>query len=469
MSQFIYFTPEEKARAQNTDLVSLLRAQGERPVRSGREFRTPNDPSITVRGNKWFDHSARVGGYAVSFVQRYYRLPYQEAVLLLLGKKNNKTYEQAKPAKEAPKPFALPEPYGTMRRMYAYLMRQRHIDREVISAFVHEKLLYEDKHHNCVFVGLDDSGEAKHAHIRSTNSEGQVFRMNIEGSASEHCFHKGGTDKSLYVFEAPIDLLAFLTLYPEAWREHSYVALCGTSEQAMLWMLEKDPRLQKVVLCLDHDAAGIEATGRLTDILVEHGYTRVSILRPEYKDWDEDLKALHGLPAQSAEQHPQLQAAEFVCARIAVKCMDLKPDRAEQRVPALFQFYRRCLQEKKLETAMDCMEEIAALSLLVTLRECRQLGTTLTPAQGSQYLQSHILPHQNRMAIRNRTEEISAQLQTALAKSGAPGVRGEAEKREIASAWLELALSCAKVSVKNDADELKAMEKQKQALGMEMG
>ena len=237
----------------------------------------------------------------------------------------------------------------------------------------------------------------------------------------------------------------------------------------MLWMLEKDPRLQKVVLCLDHDAAGIEATGRLTDILREHGHTRVSVLRPEYKDWDEDLKALNGLPAQPAEQHPQLQAAELVCARIAVKCMDLKPDEAVQQVPALFQCYRKCLKEKKLETAMDCMEEIAALSLLVTLRECRQLGTALTPAQGSQYLQSHILPHQNRMAIRNRTEEISAQLQTALAKSGAPGVRGEAEKREIASAWLELALSCAKVSVKNDADELKAMEKQKQALGMEMG
>ena len=67
MSKYIYFTPEEKARAQNTDLVSLLRAQGERPVRSGREFRTPNDPSITVRGNKWFDHSKREGGYAVSF------------------------------------------------------------------------------------------------------------------------------------------------------------------------------------------------------------------------------------------------------------------------------------------------------------------------------------------------------------------------------------------------------------------
>ena len=291
----------------------------------------------------------------------------------------------------------------------------------------------------------------------------------MEGGDPRCSFHWFGNSGRLYVFEAPIDLLAFLTLYPEAWREHSYVALCGTSEQAMLWMLEKDPRLQRVVLCLDHDAAGIEATGRLTDLLREHGHTRVSVLRPEYKDWDEDLKALHGLPAQPAEQHPQLQAAELVCARIAVKCMDLKPDGAMQQVPALFQCYRKCLKEKKLETAMDCMEEIAALSLLVTLRECRQLGTALTPAQGSQYLQSHILPHQNRMAIRNRTEEISAQLQTALAKSSTPGVRGEAEKREIASAWLELALSCAKVSVKNDADELKAMEKQKQALGMEMG
>jgi hypothetical protein len=46
MAKFIYFTPEEKARAQNTDLVSLLRAQGERPIRSGREYRIP------IIGNK---------------------------------------------------------------------------------------------------------------------------------------------------------------------------------------------------------------------------------------------------------------------------------------------------------------------------------------------------------------------------------------------------------------------------------
>ena len=90
------------------------------------------------------------------------------------------------------------------------------------------------------------------------------------------------------------------------------------------------------------------------------------------------------------------------------------------------------------------------------------MGIALTPAQGCQYLQSHILPHQNRKSIRGRTEEIAAQLQTALDKINAPGVRGEAEKRGIAGAWLDLALSCAKVSVKYDGDELKQRQKEEQ-------
>ena len=287
---YIPFTEEQKLRANNVNLVEFLRRQGEKLIPSGQDKRMASDHSITVRGNKWFDHSARVGGYAVSFVQRYYRLPYQEAVLLLLGRKNRKTYEQAKPVNEVSKAFALPESYGTMRRMYAYLMRQRHIDREVISYFVHEKLLYEDKHHNCVFVGLDDSGEAKHAHIRSTNSEGRVFRMNIESSASEHCFHKDGTDKSLYVFEAPIDLLSHITLYPYGWQEHSYVACCGLSIQPVLERLRQNPKLDMVYLCLDNDDAGNDACERMTDTLEDMGLD-MERLCPVRKDWNDDLCA----------------------------------------------------------------------------------------------------------------------------------------------------------------------------------
>ena len=72
-----------------------------------------------------------------------------------------------------------------------------------------------------------------------------------------------GQDGLLYVFEAPIDLLSFLTLYPDRWQEHSYVALCGTGGQAIHWMLEQNPSLRDVVLCLDHDEPGQTAARRL--------------------------------------------------------------------------------------------------------------------------------------------------------------------------------------------------------------
>jgi len=289
MSKFVYFTPQEKERAKKTDLVSFLRGQGEHLIRSGREYRVRGDPSITVRGNKWFDHSKREGGYAISFVQRYYRLPYPEAVLLLLGREG-KQYEQAEDVIAEPKPFALPEAQGSMRRIYAYLMHRRHISREVITEMVRNKLLYEDIHHNCVFVGVDSEGVAKHAHLRSTNSEGRPFRVNVEGSDTKHSFHKNGTDKSLYVFEAPIDLMSHMTLYPYGWLEHSYVACCGTSIQPILERLKQNPKLDMVYLCLDNDGAGEDACERMMEALEELD-VEVERIRPQNKDWNEDLCA----------------------------------------------------------------------------------------------------------------------------------------------------------------------------------
>lgn len=44
-----------------------------------------------------------------------------------------------------------------MRRIYAYLLKERHLDREVIQHFIHNKLIYEDaEYHNIVFVGLEE-------------------------------------------------------------------------------------------------------------------------------------------------------------------------------------------------------------------------------------------------------------------------------------------------------------------------
>ena len=248
---------------------------------------------ITVRGNEWYDHIARQGGHAVSFVQHYYGMSYQEAMELLLGNELGATYPAAEPKREEPpKPFALPPPNADMRRVYAYLMKQRRVSREVVTHFARSGLLYEDaQYHNCIFVGTDEHGVPRHAHKRSTNSQGKSFKVNVEGSRPQHSFHHVGQDGLLYVFEAPIDLLSFLTLYPDRWQEHSYVALCGTGGQAIHWMLEQNTRLRDVVLCLDHDEPGQTAARRLQEELQGAGY-HSGILLPVHKDWNDDL--VHG-------------------------------------------------------------------------------------------------------------------------------------------------------------------------------
>lgn len=436
---YIHFTEDQKLRANSVDLVEFLRRQGEKLISSGQDKRLTSDHSITVHGNEWYDHAAERGGHAISFVQNFYGLTYPEAVTRLLNGEQGEVYIPAeKKEKEPPKEFALPPSNQAMRRVYAYLLQQRHISREVLSAFAQKGLIYESRelsidqtkvYHNAVFVGFDERGVARHAHKRGLYTQGKSYRGNIEGSDPRCSFHWVGTSDRLYVFEAPIDLLAFLTLYPDGWQQHSYVALCGTAEHAMLWMLEKNPNLRKTILCLDHDAAGIEAVGRLSDVLREHGYSQIAPLQSEYKDWDEDLKARHGLEAQPAEEHPQFVAADLVCQRIGTRCKEVQPDRAAYQIPGLLLQYRNDLHWGRFDQAMEHMETMAALSLSVVLRECKQMGTALTVEQGVRFLESHILPHQNRSILKNRADEIAMQFQSVLAKNNRQGIRTQAEKK----------------------------------------
>ena len=287
MSTYIHFTEEQKERAATVDLEYFLRQRGEKLLSSGRDKRLASDHSVTIRGCQWFDHDSRQGGNAISFVRFFYNRTYPEAVTMLL----DEMYPCAPKATEAPpKPFTLPPVNSHMRRVYAYLVKHRNISRDVVAHFARKKLLYEDaKYHNAVFVGTDETGIPRHAHKRSTNSSGKAFRLNVEGCDPRYTFHHMGTDGSLYVFEAPIDMLSYITLHPVDWQRHSYVACCGTSIQPVEKMLERMPQLDTVLLCLDNDEAGHAASQRMRTKL-EENYT-VERLTPEHKDWNDDLIA----------------------------------------------------------------------------------------------------------------------------------------------------------------------------------
>lgn len=340
---YIHFTDEQIYRANAVDLERFLLLQGEKLIRAGREKRLESDRSVTIRGNAWYDHSAERGGLAIDFVRNHCGLTFPEAVTRLLGGETGVVYERAK--KEPPrerKPFALPPAHSDMRRAFAYLLKSRLLDRDIVSDFAKEKLIYESReriktgrgewreHHNAIFVGLDENGIARHAHKRGLYTEGG-YKGNADGSDPAYGFHRVGAGSRLYVFEAPIDLLSFLSLHPEDWRTHSHVALCGVAGHAMLKLLELYPRLREVTLCLDRDKAGIEAAGRLTEILAGKGYDRVSSLWPAHKDWNEDIKAKHGLPALPAKEHPRLALCAPVCDQAIVGDQADEPERAQNR------------------------------------------------------------------------------------------------------------------------------------------
>ena len=300
MSKYIPFTTEQKERAASVDLEEFLRRRGEKLITSGRDKRLASDHSITIRGCEWFDHATAQGGRAISFVKQFYGLSYPDAMSLLLGDDLDGSYPAAKENESEPaKPFVLPQQNKSMRRVYAYLLQKRCIDREILNAFARKKLIYEScekskdgtkEYHNAVFVGFDEHGVPRHGHKRGLYTIGKSYRGNIEGSDPKHSFHYLGGDDTLYVFEAPIDLLSYISLFPEEWQEHNYVACCGTSSIPVMEMLRQLPQLRQVYLCLDNDDAGHAASNRMSKLLAEQGIL-VEQLLPREKDWNDDLKA----------------------------------------------------------------------------------------------------------------------------------------------------------------------------------
>ena len=130
---YIEFTDSQRERAAAVDLEAFLLSRGERLLHEGRESRLASDHSVTVRGNEWFDHATKEGGGPVTFVQKFYGLSYPEAMSCLLNGEQGEI-RSAPPRQKEKKEFQLPPRNDTMRRLYAYLLKQRLISRNVLDA-----------------------------------------------------------------------------------------------------------------------------------------------------------------------------------------------------------------------------------------------------------------------------------------------------------------------------------------------
>lgn len=296
-TQYIHFTDAQREQARQTDLVSLLKSQGETVKRSGREYQWKDGSAkVTIRGNLWFHQYDQVGGDTIGFVRRYYNKSYNEAMEFLLNGCSGMLTISPPIVKEV-KPFELPPKNENMRRAYAYLLKHRKIDRDILCAFADKNMICESlPYHNVVFVGYDKGGIPRHVSMRGTGSE-STYKGNAPNSRPEYSFHWTGTSRYICLFESPIDMLSFISMHKENWKKHSYAACCGVSDLVLWQMLKDNPNIGYVYLCLDNDEPGQEAAHRIRQKLSEQGI-QSEILTPNLKDWNEDRQA----------------AAEFLCA-----------------------------------------------------------------------------------------------------------------------------------------------------------
>lgn len=276
------YTQAQIDKANAVDLEKFLRAQGETLVRSGKEYRWKAHDSLTVCGNKWFRHSQSKGGFPVDFVMEFYGKSFPEAVQMLTGEPGEAQPE----ADPAPSPaFRLPLRNVTNANILNYLTQERKLSPSLVNFFMAAGDIYEDAaHHNVVFVGRDADGHPRYASSRGIQEK---FRQDATGAEKAFGFAHRGIDKQLLVFEAPIDLLSFIELFPKNWQQHNYLSLGGVSGKALRQFLSERPDVERVFLCLDADKAGEDAYKRLAALLPDT--VSVTRIQPCMKDWNDVL------------------------------------------------------------------------------------------------------------------------------------------------------------------------------------
>lgn len=268
--------------AKDVDMVYLVKAFGYTPIKRGKTHILREHDSFVIFNdtNTFYHYSQCQGGSPIDFCMKYGNMTIKEAIHYLLdmeGKHHEEIESYTYKAKKLKKQEynlvdELPEANDNYKRVFAYLNKTRGISGKVISYFMHNKMLYESKdHHNCVFVTRDENGTPKYASMRGTLTNQNIFKGDVRGSDKEYGYgvYKPGSDKVI-VFEAPIDLMSFMTMYPN--NDCNLHALGCLGINSLDNFLSKHTEVKRVTFILDNDKYAIEATQKYKMSLSEQGF-----------------------------------------------------------------------------------------------------------------------------------------------------------------------------------------------------
>lgn len=293
----VHFTDEQINRANAVDIVGYAHSMGLELKRDGKDYRVKNYSGgfiISPEKNNWNWFEGDQGGDVVQLCMFLEDKTWQEAVGTLINEDMEpiRRAPDWKPKEEPPKEFNLPPKNNTDRHVYAYLIKTRGIDVEIVKDMLDKGYIYENQYRSCVFVGRDNEGVPRHASVRSTNTTGTAYKKDVSGSQKKYSFSISGTSGILNVFEAPIDALSYMSLQKLQGKplNDSYVALGGVTDKALERYLEDHKDIQQITVCTDGDEAGEKAADRISEKYGEQ--YKIVRQRSQHKDFNEDLTAI---------------------------------------------------------------------------------------------------------------------------------------------------------------------------------
>lgn len=257
------FTEEQIAQANDINLIAYAESRGFDVKKiSPRSYKIPGYGGlyINAEGNKWNCFSKGAGGGTIQFVMEMEGKSWVESIKQLLDISYDELPYIPPPAKEIEikGDMILPKKNDTFKHVFAYLIKTRKLDKDVVSQFIKDKKIYEDTYNNCVFVGFDEEKTPKFASVRGTNTN-KKFRGDIENSDKGYPFCLEGKSDTLLIFEAAIDLMSYLTLlklHGITKFNHHMISMGGTSYIPIEKYLERYPEITNITLCLDSDDEG---------------------------------------------------------------------------------------------------------------------------------------------------------------------------------------------------------------------
>ena len=275
-------------QARQTDMLDFLeKRHGFTFTHRGGVYRCRQHPSLAVKDDRlsWYWHSKGMGGHgALDYLIKAEGLPFRQAVEAVANIPAAVPISAERPID---KQLILPEKGGMLQaRLIDYLCNRRGIGSGIVTALLGEGRIYEDRRGNVVFVGFDEQNRPRFASLRGTGS--QPFRMDCAGSDKRYGFcMSNAPSEQLYIFESPIDAMSHATFAGE-WQQGNRLSLAGTSDTALPQYLEAHPGAKELVLCLDNDPPGREASVAIARKYAALGY-RTRIELPLGKDYNADL------------------------------------------------------------------------------------------------------------------------------------------------------------------------------------